>query len=64
MIAGLFAYGAAFELSKIFLSFSSCWVGLLSRCFSSELRRSMGEIGVSSIPRSGVFSSVIADVML
>lgn len=41
-------YGAALVSSKIFLFFRSCASGRSWRCFSSELRRSMGERGLSS----------------
>ena len=57
------AYGAAVVSSRICLFFRSCTSGLCCKCFSSEFRRSTGEMGVSSTLRSGV-SSIAAILMV
>ncbi len=65
------AYGAALVSSKMCLSLRSWGSGRFWRCFSRELRRSMGEMGeVSTVSEEvsvfsvgvSVFSDIIAGV--
>lgn len=55
-------YGAVLVSSRMFRFFKSCASGRCCKCFSSESRRCTGEIGVSSTPMAGVFSST-ADIL-
>jgi hypothetical protein len=55
-------YGAALVSFKMFRSFRSLGSGLIWRCFSSELRRSTGEMGLSSTERVCCRSAMFSEV--